>query len=158
MITLVQVPTRHVAGMTTLLANINSTSIAVGADTILAPQIGSTRPKILWCNVTSLLRHFVHTPYVPKICDQIRPYRAVGKSCSKTTFSLTNISFCSEHSRSYWKRAFVVPSQESRQRMKIVVILRHISRNGSIFVVMERFFSYENDPHRSEMTTIVKKN
>ena len=41
--------------------------------------------------------------------------------------------------------------------MKNVVILRHISRNGTIFVVMERFLSYENDPYRSEMITIVKK-
>ena len=41
--------------------------------------------------------------------------------------------------------------------MKNVVILRHISRNGTTFVVMERLFSYENDPHRSEMTMIVKK-
>ena len=41
--------------------------------------------------------------------------------------------------------------------MKNVVILRHISRNGTILLVMERFFSYETDPDRSEMTTIVKK-
>ena len=48
-------------------------------------------------------------------------------------------------------------SQESRQRMRNVVILRHISRNGTTFVVMERFLSYENDSRRSETTTIVKK-
>ena len=41
----------------------------------------------------------------------------VGKSRSKT-----NILFCNEHCRSYLKRAFVVASQESRQRMKNVVI------------------------------------
>ena len=35
----------------------------------------------------------------------------VGKSRLKTTFSLTNILFCNEQCRSYWKRAFVVPSQ-----------------------------------------------
>ena len=64
----------------------------------------------------------------------------VRKSRSKTTFSLTNILFRNEHCRSYSKRAFVVASQESRQRMKNVVILRHISRNGTTFVVMERFF------------------
>ena len=83
--------------------------------------------------------------------------RTVRKSRSKTTFSLTNILFCNEQCRSYSKRALVVASQESRQRMKNIVILRHISRNGMTFVVMERFFSYDNDSPRSETTTIVKK-
>ena len=44
-----------------------------------------------------------------------RGKHTVRKSRSKTTFSWTNILFCNEHCLSYLKRAFVVPSQESRQ-------------------------------------------
>ena len=62
----------------------------------------------------------------------------VRKRCSKTTFYLKNILFSNEHWRCFWKRAFVVPAQESPQRTINVVILRNICRIGTTFVVKER--------------------
>ena len=63
------------------------------------------------------------------------------KSLSKRPFYLTNTFFCNAHSCSCWKRARP----------------RNICHNGTVFVITERYFSWENNPHRSETTKIATK-